>query len=70
LSNATTAGVFEVNDDASTNYLTFEPTKGGSMTYAGGVDCPAFELAKGKALVIKNATGVDTYGHITYVYME
>ncbi len=64
--NLNAAGVITVKDGTST-FASFEFTDGGGCSYAGSVDCPAFKLNEGKALVIENAAGVDTLGHITYV---
>ena len=37
------------------------------LSYVGNWEAPAFEVAIGEPLNIRNGTGVDTVGHITYM---
>lgn len=68
LCNATTAGVTTIQDTAGTPgvYASFELLKDTSVTFAGGADCPAFQLAANTGLDVSNASNVDTTGFITY----
>ena len=64
--NVNAAGVITIKDGTST-FASFKFADGGGCSFAGSLDCPAFRLNEGKALVIENAAGVDSLGHITYV---
>lgn len=68
LNNVTTAGVVTVKDGtggSTIGVLTF--TLGQAQSFGGGLEGPAFETSAGNALVLSNATNVDTTGHLTYV---
>jgi hypothetical protein len=65
--NVNAAGVIILQDSANVPVASFEFVDSGGMAYAGGFDCPAFELPVGTGLEVNNAAGVDTTGHITYV---
>jgi hypothetical protein len=66
--NVNAAGVITVQDSAGSPAVlaSFEFVDGGGVSYGGGDEAPAFEVATGLNLVISNAAGVDTLGHITY----
>lgn len=65
---ANAAGVITVQDSAGTPGVlaSFELPDSGGVSYAGGPECPAFELPTGLGLEVSNAAGVDTLGHVTY----
>lgn len=66
--NVNAAGVITIQDSGTpTVFASFELVDGGGASYAGGPDCPAFSVGSGLNLVISNAAGVDTLGHITFV---
>lgn len=64
--NVNAAGVITVQDSAGSPavHASFEFVDGGGASYGG--PRAAFKLAKGTNLVISNAAGIDTLGHITY----
>jgi hypothetical protein len=64
---STATGAVLVKDGAGTVLARFNPAVNGGAAFAGGVDAPAFETASGQSLVINNAAGIDTIGHIGYV---
>jgi hypothetical protein len=66
--NANAAGVITIQDSAGSPavYASFELTDGGGVSFAGTWDAPAFKVAEGLNLVISNAAGVDTLGHLAY----
>lgn len=70
--NVNAAGVVKFQSTATEAVIAaeFEFTDGGGATYAGGPECPAFELAMGVGLEINCATGVDGLGHVTYVLID
>lgn len=65
--NVNAAGVITIQDSAGSPavYASFEFVDGGGASYAGTTDAPAFKIAAGLNLVISNAAGVDTLGHLT-----
>lgn len=67
--NVNAAGVITIQDSAGSPAVaaSFKFADAGGAAYAGGEDCPAFSVAKGLSLVISNAAGVDTLGHLTYI---
>lgn len=67
--NANAAGVVTLQDSAGTAnvHASFELTDGGSVSFAGGTNCPAFRVAKGNGFEVNCAAGVDCLGHVTYV---
>lgn len=66
--NVNAAGVITVQDSGTPTVLaSFEFTDGGGASYAGSEGAPAFEVGVGLNLVISNAAGVDSLGHITYI---
>lgn len=67
--NVNAAGVVAFKDSTATR-ASFEFSDTGGASYAGGIDCPAFELAVGKDLIVENAAGVDTLGHLTYLLVS
>jgi hypothetical protein len=66
LTNATTAGLVILKDTGGT-LATFSLPLNGSVSYAGSIEAPAFQTGSGLALTLNNGTGVDTYGHISYI---
>lgn len=66
LSNATTAGLVILKDTGGT-LATLSLALGGSASYAGSIEAPAFQTGAGLALTLNNGAGVDTYGHIAYI---
>jgi hypothetical protein len=65
----TAAGTITLQDSAGSPavFASFPMAANGNISYAGGLQAPAFETASGVALEISNGAGVDTLGHITYV---
>lgn len=64
------AGVIQFQDSAGSAavYASFELPDSGGIAYAGGLDCPAFEVTEGLNLEINCAAGVDALGHLTYTF--
>ena len=64
--NVNAAGVITIQDSAGSPavHASFELVDGGGVAYGG--PRAAFKVAKGLNLVISNAAGVDTLGHLTY----
>lgn len=67
--NVNAAGVITLQDSDDAAIGSFELTDGGVVSYAGGLECPAFVIDEGLAFEISNANGVDTLGHITFAYV-
>lgn len=66
--NVNAAGVITIQDSGTPAVLaSFKFVDAGGAVFAGSEQCPAFKVDKGLNLVISNAAGVDTLGHITYV---
>jgi hypothetical protein len=66
---ANAAGAVTLQDSTGTPviFAVFDLAANGGVSYAGGIDCPAFETDVGKGVEVSNGAGVDTKGHITYV---
>ena len=66
---ASAAGIITIQDSAGTPAILaqFPLAANGGVSYAGGLECPAFETPTGNGLEISNPSGVDTLGHITYI---
>lgn len=67
--NVTAAGTISLQDTAGTPvvHAQFALAANGVVSYAGGLQAPAFETASGVGLEVNNPTGVDTLGHISYL---
>lgn len=63
------AGTISLQDTAGTPviFAQFPLAANGGISYAGGLDAPAFETSPGLGIEINNPVGVDTLGHITYL---
>jgi len=63
------AGLISLQDTAGTPVVhgQFDLADNGVVSYAGGINAPAFETAEGEGVEIENPAGVDTLGHMTYV---
>lgn len=63
------AGTITIQDTAGAPviFAQFPLAANGGISYAGGLDAPAFESGPGLGIEINNPVGVDTLGHITYV---
>lgn len=70
--NANAAGVVTLQDSAATPnvHASFALAANGSVSYAGGTNCPAFKIAVGNGLEVNNAAGVDTLGHVSYILVS
>lgn len=70
--NANAAGVIAFQDSAGSPVVaaSFELTDGGGVSFAGGLEAPAFEVASGLNLEINTAAGVDALGHVSYVLVK
>lgn len=65
--NVNAAGVVTIQDSGTpTIFASFSLVLGGGVSYAGSSETPAFEVGEGLNLVVSNAAGVDTLGHITF----
>lgn len=70
LTGAGVAGTATLQDTAGTPVVhgKLSLSTSGGVSYAGGLEAPAFETAAGTGVEINNGTtGQDTLGHITYV---
>ena len=67
--SVTVAGTVSLQDSQGTPvvHATFPLAVNGGISYPGGDDSPAFEIAAGFGFNINNPAGVDTLGHVTYV---
>jgi hypothetical protein len=66
----TATGTITIQDTAGTPNVLGKircSSDGGGASYAGGIDCPAFETIAGNGLEINNTAGLDCLGHITYI---
>jgi hypothetical protein len=63
------AGTITIQDTQTTPavFAQFPLAANGGVSYAGGLQAPAFETAAGKGIEINNPVGVDTLGHLTYI---
>lgn len=63
------AGTIAIQDTAGAPviFAQFPLAANGGISYAGGLDAPAFETSPGLGIEINNPIGVDTLGHITYL---
>jgi len=63
------AGTITIQDTQSTPvvFAQFPLAANGGVSFAGGLQAPAFETAAGKGIEINNPAGVDTLGHLTYI---
>ena len=64
------ASTVVLQDSANTDLATFILPANGGVSYAGGVQAPAFETAVGTGLEITNAASNDTFGHVTYIEVD
>lgn len=64
-----TPGTYAAVEDSSANVLLDLPfPNAGGSNETGGVECPLFETPTANtALKLRNPTGIDTYGRLTYV---
>lgn len=52
---------------SSATHARLNVAKAGGSAYAGGIECPAFKCAAGKALVLETPASSKAFGHLTYV---
>lgn len=66
---ATAAGTISIQDTAGTPVVLaqFPLAANSGVSYAGGLEAPAFETGPGLGVEINNPVGVDTLGHIAYL---
>lgn len=70
LTGASTAGgTITLQDTAGTPvvHAKLAIANNGGVSYAGGLQAPAFQTAAGTGVEVNNPTGVDTFGHMVYV---
>lgn len=63
----TLAGTIQIEDTGGAILASFPVAANGGVSYAGGIEAPAFQTDADRGLAIRNPAGVDTLGHITYV---
>ena len=59
-----------VENTGGTNLAQFTLGINGGVSYAGSYEAPAFQTNIGEGLAVVNPTGVDTYGHFTYLVLD
>lgn len=66
---ADAAGEITVQDTTGTPVVmaVLDFAQNSSVSYAGGIGCPAFETSVGEGLDLNNAASVDVHGHIAYI---
>lgn len=69
LTGAGVAGTATLQDTAGTPVVhgKLSLSTSGGVSYAGGLEAPAFETAAGTGVEVSNSTGLDTLGHMTYI---
>jgi hypothetical protein len=70
--SVTAAGTVDFESDEGSDVVLarFSLAANGGASYAGGIDCPAFETAAGSALFCTVGAGVDAKGHLTYIEID